>query len=59
MPSAFDIDLVQSVLHASDPLTLRVVEAVARAKRENARLRDERDWLERRIAEEDARLAHA
>ena len=49
-------DAVQSM---DNPDELRMVEAVAAEKARNIELKRERERLMRRIAEEDARLAHA
>lgn len=54
-----DADVILMTAHVEDETMLRAIEATARAKIENARLRREKAWLERRISEEDARLSHA
>lgn len=57
--SSPDLEVIEAVRRVSDRLTLRIVEAMAHEKLENARLMDEHVWLKRRISEEDERLAHA
>ncbi len=53
-----DADVILLTAHVEDVVMLRAIEAIAHEKIENARLMAEKAWLERRIAEEDARLAH-
>lgn len=48
-----------AVQSMDNPDELRMVEAVAAEKARNIELKRERERLMRRIAEEDARLAHA
>lgn len=56
---ASGIAVLDEVQRLDNAELLRVVEAVAAAKALNIELKRDNERLKRRIAEEDARLAHA
>ena len=53
------MDVFEAIARIADETVLEAIAAYAHAQAENLRLKEERDWLKSRIADEDARLAHA
>lgn len=58
-PANSDVDAALAASRIGSPWLSRLLVRVLELKAENARLRDEKSYLERRIAEEDARCPNA